>query len=295
MEEPKIGIVIVNYNAEKYQNDAIRSIKAMDYSNYEIIIVDNNSTDNSIAILKSEFKDIIVVKMKDNLGVAAGNNAGIKLAIKRNAEYILLINNDVEVSPSLLKILVENASERIMTIPKIYYYDKRNIINTIGGCVDWDTGDVFYYGTNAPDCDRFSYKRYVGIAATCCMLIHKNVFKSVGLMDPKYFMYYDDTDFCVRAEKKGYKILYVPEAKMWHKVSMASGGPNSKVCLYYSARNYLYFSHKFKKYTSKKRTKYIIKKIKYAIAESIGNKNSKYILLGYLDYFLGRMYRKAFK
>lgn len=295
MVEPKVGIVIVNYNAEKYQNQAIRSISAMDYSNYEIIVVDNASTDNSIIKLRAEFQDVILIETGENLGVAAGNNIGIKCAIKRGAEYVLLINNDVEVSKTLLKYLINNASENIMTIPKIYYYDRKNIINTIGGCVDWDTGDVFYYGMNGRDCERYSQKRYVEIAATCCMLIHKTVFKDVGLMDSKYFMYYDDTDFCVRAVKRGYKILYVPTAKMWHKVGMSSGGSKSKICRYYSARNYLYFIHKFKKYVGNRKRQYFIKKILYTISECFVDKNAKYALIGYLDYFLNKMYRKDFK
>lgn len=293
--EPKIGIVIVNYNAEKYQNDSIKSIKQMEYSNYEIIVVDNNSTDNSIKLLREEFPEVTIIEAGDNLGVAAGNNMGIKHAIRNGAEYILLLNNDIEMDKELLKILVCYANRKIITVPKIYYYDKKSMIWSAGGKVDWDEGVPYHIGYKCPDGERFNKTKVVEIAPTCCMLIHKDIFRSVGLMDEKYFMYYDDTDFCIRANDKGHQILYVPLAKMWHKVSSSSGGEKSKVCRYYLSRNILYFMYKFRNKVGKKWFNHVLNRLKYMYENYHEDSNVKYIIIGFWDFLRGKMYRKDFK
>lgn len=287
---PKIGIVIVNYNGLSYQNEAIRSIMSQTYSNYEIIVVDNNSTDGSIDVLRQEFKDVHIIETGDNLGVAAGNNIGIRYALKLRVEYVMLLNNDVILAPNLVEILVEKASKRVITVPKIFYYSKKKIIWSAGGYVDWKTGIPNHIGDNHRDAPKFNVERYVEIAPTCCMLIHKNVFKCVGYMDEKYFMYYDDTDFCIRANLKKYKILYVPSAVMWHKVSSSSGGFTSKVTCYYLGRNILYFMDKYKTRIKTGKAQYLWRLVR----NSGKNENLKYRLIGAIDYFLGKMYRKDF-
>lgn len=294
MAESRVGIVIVNYNAEKYQNDSIRSIKQMKYSNYEIIVVDNGSTDNSIKLLKEEFPEVIIIETNNNLGVAAGNNIGIRHAIKRGAEYILLLNNDIELDKDLLRILVQKATKQTITVPKIYYFDKKRIIWSAGGKVDWNEGRPYHIGIGCPDSSRFNHEQVVEIAPTCCMLIHKEVFKNVGLMDEKYFMYYDDTDFCIRANQRDFKILYLPTAKMWHKVSSSSGGEKSKVCQYYVSRNILYFMKKYKKNIGKKWYKNIINRIKYVYGNHKDDPNAKFVIIGFYDFLRGKMYRKDF-
>jgi GT2 family glycosyltransferase len=295
LNEPKIGIVIVNYNAEKYQNDSIRSIKKMDYSNYEIVVVDNNSTDNSIKLLRNEFPEVIIIETGDNLGVAAGNNVGIKHAIKLGAEYVLLLNNDIELDSQLLKILVANASKKIMTVPKIYYFNNKRLIWSAGGAVNWDEGVPMHLGYKCRDANQYNYERVVEIAPTCCMLIHRDVFRHVGLMDEKFFMYYDDTDFCIRANMKGYKILYLPSAVMWHKVSSSSGGEKSKVCQYYTSRNLLYFMKKYNKKVGKKWSRRVASNLIESIKNYYLDPNAKYSILGAFDFIRGKMYRKDFR
>ena len=291
----KVGIVIVNYNGLKFQNDAIRSIKEQTYKNCEIIVVDNASTDGSVEVLLEEFSDVKVIQTGDNLGVAAGNNIGIQYALEQGVEYIMLLNNDILLDKNLIQILLEKASEDIITIPKIYYYDKKKMIWSAGGYVDWKKGIPYHIGVNCIDRDTFSKEKYVEIAPTCCMLIHRKVFRKVGKMDERYFMYFDDTDFCVRALEKGVKILYVPTAVMWHKVSSSSGGEKSKICQYYIQRNLLYFMDKYRKKIEEDKWNYIRTRIKYIIMNYSTNKNLVYGLLGFLDYFRGRMYRKDFK
>jgi GT2 family glycosyltransferase len=245
MADPKIGIVLVNYNGLEFQNNCIDSINESTYKNFMIIVVDNGSSDGSVEKLKFSYNQVEILEMKCNLGVAEGNNIGIRHALKNNCEYILLLNNDTEIEKNMLKILVEKANPGTLAVPKIYYHGHKNLIWCAGGEINWSKGITVHYGMNKRDSDIYKKEKYIQYAPTCCMLIHRDVFNSIGIMDEKYFMYYDDTDFCVRATNHEFKILYVPEALLWHKVSSSSGGEESLTTIYYTNRNRLYFISKY--------------------------------------------------
>lgn len=245
--EPKVGIVLVNYNGEKFQNDCIRTIKQMTYNNYEIIVVDNDSKDKSVELLKNEFPEVNLIETGENAGVAKGNNIGIKAAIKLNCEYILLLNNDTEVDLNMLTVMIQKADKNKLVTCKMYYYEPNTMLWYAGGKINWNKATTTHFGEDEIDCGQYDESKYVEYTPTCCLLIHKSVFDEVGLMDEKYFMYYDDTDFIARCNKKGYKIWYEAGAKLWHKVSSSSGGKQSKTVMYYSNRNRLYFINKFYK------------------------------------------------
>lgn len=246
MLDGKIGIVMVNYNGEKFQNDCIETIYKSKYNNFDIIVVDNDSADNSIPLLKTEYPDVIVMEMKHNYGVAKGNNIGIQFCLERGYEYILLLNNDTEIDPDMLGLLVKHADERTVTVPKMYYYPD-NEIWFAGGIINWDRATTPHIGINQIDVGQYDKEKDVEYSPTCCFLVHHSIFQKVGLMDEKYFMYYDDTDFCVRLSQKNCKIKYVPMAKLWHKVSSSSGGEESLTSVFYCSRNRLYFIDKFYK------------------------------------------------
>ncbi|OPX50363.1 glycosyltransferase family 2 protein [Clostridium thermobutyricum] len=243
--KPKIGIVLVNYNGEKFQNECIESIKSMDYKNYEIIVVDNASTDKSVEKLLESFSDIHLIRESVNKGIAEGNNIGIKKAIQLDCEYILLLNNDTEVDKYMLTNMLNKANERTLVTCKMFYFDEKNKIWFAGGEILWGKGTTKHYGIDEYDTDRFNKSKYVEYSPTCSLLIHRNVFEDIGFMDEKYFLYFDDTDFIARANNKGYKIWYEASAKLWHKVSSSSGGNNSKLYNYYINRNRIYFINKF--------------------------------------------------
>ena len=249
----KVGIVLVNFNGEKFQNDCIKTLMLQSYENFEIIVVDNGSTDRSVDLLKSEYPNVIVIETGSNNGVAEGNNIGIRNAIERNCEYILLLNNDTEVDKDLINNLMEDANESTMVTGKMYYYEPKNVIWCAGGEMNRNKATTIHYGEDTLDKGQFDQDKFVNYTPTCCLLIHKNIFNKIGLMDPKYFMYYDDTDFCIRAINSGIRILYKSSAKLWHKVSSSSGGRTSKTTLYYATRNRLYFidKHSKNKYISK--------------------------------------------
>lgn len=289
--EPKVGIVLVNYNGEKFQNDCIRTIKQMTYRNYEIIVVDNNSKDQSIELLKNEFPDVVLIETGENCGVARGNNIGIKAAIKLNCEYILLLNNDTEVDKNMLSMMLGKAKSNILVTCKMYYYEPNTVLWCAGGKINWDKATTTHFGENEVDNGQFDKSKYIEYTPTCCLLIHRSVFDEVGYMDENYFMYYDDTDFVARCNKKGYKIWYEAEAKLWHKVSSSSGGSESNTVIYYSNRNRLYFIDKH--YRNKFYVKlyfYVTRFIRYAIKYS----SSQRIMLkkAISDYRNGNLYRQ---
>lgn len=288
----KIGIVIVNYNGEKFQNDCIRTIKKQTYTNYEIIVVDSGSTDNSILVLKEEFEDVVILEQKENVGVVAGNNIGMKYAFEHECEFVLLMNNDVELRDDMVEQMVKRADANTVIVPKIYFYPGK-VIWMCGGIMDWKKGEARHIGIGEEDKGQYDKEAFITYSPTCAMLIHRDVVNRIGYEDENYFMYFDDTDYCAQMVDNDIQILYVPKAVMWHKVSSSSGGVTSRTFSYYNFRNQFYFLKKYKLKCSVWTRLYAVSKIwmRY-ILSPIRNKNDKYIRTAYLDYKNKTMGRK---
>ncbi len=287
----KVAIILVNYNGEKFQNECIESIYNMDYDDYDIIVVDNNSTDDSVKILKERFKDIKLIETNENNGIAKGNNIGIEYALNNGYEYVLLLNNDTEVASDMLSNMIKKASENILVTCKMYYYQPNNVLWCAGGKINWNRGTTIHFGMDEIDKFQYDESRFIEYTPTCCLLIHRSIFEKVGLMDEKYFLYYDDTDFCVRVNNAGFKIWYESSAKLWHKVSSSSGGAESKLSIYYLTRNRLYFINKnCKKKIIPKIFFYSTRVIKYIKYKKI--KKSKVLIKAIKDYHNNNMYKQ---
>lgn len=289
----KIGVVIVNYNGEKYQNDALKTIFASSYQNFEVIIVDSGSKDRSIELAKKEYPQIHYLLQNENVGVAKGNNIGIRYAIETlDTEYVMLINNDIELDKETFQNLMEHADEDTITVPKIYYYEPNNMLWFAGGAMVWKKGESEHWGNFETDCGQYDIQKPITYSPTCCMLIHRKVFERIGFIDETVFMYFDDTDFCARANKAEIKILYVPQAVMWHKVSSAGGGADSKVQVYYMTRNKLYYMNKHREELKFPARIFTYSKflVKYLISPFY-KKNDRYIMKAWKDYRNGKMGR----
>lgn len=291
----KIGIVMVNYNGLKFQNDCLKTLYNQEYQNFEVVVVDSNSHDDSIKKLRENYPQVHVICENENVGVAVGNNIGIKYCLQNDAEYILLLNNDTELDPMLLSNLINKASPKCIVVPKIYFYSPNNWIWFGGGYLDWNKASGYHIGLKEIDKGQFDEEKDISYSPTCCMLIHKDVFNKIGLIDENTFMYYDDTDFCVRLLDNGYRIRYVPSAYLWHKVSSSSGGMSNRIGVYYNNRNQLYFMCKYRERISFV-SKLIIhsKKIIKALLGTLKNSTDKYIFIAYLDFLHKRMGRKDF-
>jgi len=291
----RVGIVIVNYNGGKYQNDCMKSLYEMDCTGFEVIVVDNASTDDSIARLKAEYPAVHVLECSENEGVARGNNIGIAYCRKLNLEYTLLMNNDVELDRNMLTQLLAHADENTVTVPKIYYYSPSDTLWYAGGQFVWNKGGAQHYGLLEKDNGAYDELKNVEYASTCCMLLHNSIFDRVGMIDEKLFMYYDDADLCVKLNDAGIAIRYVPAARMWHKVSSSTGGEHSKLCVYYQNRNQLYFMHKYKKRLRFPAYLFVLCKAAAKVVLSpVRHRNDRYIVNAYIDYLKGKMGKKVF-
>jgi GT2 family glycosyltransferase len=196
-------------------------------------------------------RSLILIKSGKNYGFAEGNNIAIRYALKAlNPEYILLLNNDTVVDKEFLESLVKTAEEdeRVGIVgPKIYYYNyrgKRDVISFIGeDIVPWK-GVGRRYGCNEVDRGQWDRPMEVDRLEGSCMLIRREVFERIGLFDEKFFLYWEETDFCTRAKRAGFKIVYCPRAKIWHKVARSMGGNISYTRVYFLTRNRFLFIKK---------------------------------------------------
>ncbi|MFD0750790.1 glycosyltransferase family 2 protein [Mucilaginibacter calamicampi] len=254
----KAGLVTVLFNADDVLDDFFKSLSIQSFKNYVLYIIDNSpsaATDKLIAHLSRRYQisNYIHIKNPENYGVAKGNNQGIELALRDGADYVILLNNDIAfVQPLLLEQLISTAVKKgeDIIIPKIYYYGTRKL---------WMAGGAFihYKGTSATigdkeeDNGQYNADRYVDYAPTCFMLCSKKVFDVAGLMDERYFVYYDDNDFVFRAKKRGFSIYYLHALEVFHKVSISTGGAESLFSIYYLNRNRILFIRKHYKFPLK--------------------------------------------
>lgn len=251
MEKPKVDIVIVNWNGWEDTIECLESIYKIDYPDYEVIIVDNHSQDDSVKRIKesSEGKAFTIIENEENYGFAEGNNIGIRYALKYlNPKYILLLNNDTVVDEDFLKELVdagENKAYIGILSPKIYHYDRPNIIWSAGCKISWKFARGIQIGTGELDKGQYNDQKEVEYVSGSAFLIKTDVIDEIGLMDKNYFLYFEESDWTLRANQAGYKSLYVPSAKIWHKVSRSGGGISKPAGLYYITRNRWIFMKKW--------------------------------------------------
>lgn len=244
----KVGVVTVLYGDDSVLEDFYLSMSLQEGINLTVYVVDNNAKLDSLnkAIFLSEkFKVAsIFIHNGKNLGVAAGNNIGIKAAIEDSCDYIVLSNNDIFISRDIINNLLHKNKDRDVIVPKIYIWNTNNVIWYAGGGINEWLGKSIHYSENLIDDYKIKKSSYVGYAPTCFMIIKPSVFKIIGLMDERFFVYYDDTDFAYRLKKENIKITYSPEEHLYHKVSISTGGSESCFTIYYSNRNRIYFIKK---------------------------------------------------
>lgn len=238
--DPRIAIIILNWNGRSDTLECLESLSHLSYSNYEVCVVDNASTDGSEAAIQKLFPNVNVILNEQNLGFAGGNNVGIKLALEEGAEYILLLNNDTFVDPDVVSALMKIAKSDVcigIVGPKIYYNDKPQTIWFAGGTFSCRQPSSFHIGKDELDVGQYDAPIECDYVTGCAMFIKAAVFKRIGIFDERYFLYYEETDFCLRAKDEGFKIMTAPAAKVWHKISSSTGGKYSPLGIYYTTRN----------------------------------------------------------
>jgi GT2 family glycosyltransferase len=239
----RIAVVLVNWNGA---GDTLATLASLDRCTApdggEIvpIVVDNGSTDDSVARLRRERPDVEVVESGANLGFAGGNEVGIRHALAdRRVSWVLLLNTDVEVDPGFLAPLVAACADPGVGAagPKIFYFDPPDRLWAAGGRLRLRETVTEEFGRGELDGPRFSRGADVTYLTTCCLLIPRDVLERVGPLDPAYFINVDDADWCRRALDAGYRLRYAPESRIWHKVAAASGGSYSAFKTFHTGRS----------------------------------------------------------
>lgn len=239
---PKVYIITLNWNRRDDTLAFLASCRELAYATYSTLLVDNGSTDDTLAAAAAAFPEVMQLANGANLGFAAGMNAGIRLAVAAGADYLLLANNDTTADPAMLAWLVTTAERHgaAITAPAIYYYDRPERIWWLGGRARPLLLEVRPY--HAPP--RGPAPFAVDFVTGCCMLISRACLEQVGLFDEGFFMYYEDADYCLRTRRAGLPILVEPRAAMFHKVAVSSGGSDSPGERRLTARSSLRFFRK---------------------------------------------------
>lgn len=226
-DAPLVYIIILSWNGRKDTLECLSSLRRISYPHARLLLVDNASTDGTVEAVRQQFPSVEIIVNETNLRFAGGNNVGIKYALANNAHYVLLLNNDTVVEPEFLTHLVHHAERdpKIgMVGPKIYFYDEPERIWSAGGTIEWWKGSVSHIGIREEDLGQYDTVREVDYLTACCVLVKREVVERVGMLDERYYIYGEDADWCVRAVRAGYTLLYVPSAVIRHKLSVSSGG-----------------------------------------------------------------------
>ena len=271
------------------------SLQAVAYPSYRLVVVDNASDDGSPEEISRLCPQAVVMRNGENLGVSGGHNVGIRHCLEQGFDYILFLNNDTVVSQDFLDRLVESADERTMVAPKTYLHGEPGLLDDTVGGFDWSRGVWRGWLYGKPEPPGFERPREVSMSSLCCLLVPAAVFRDVGFMDERFFMYYEDFDFVARAKAAGYRLRLNPAAVIHHRKAASSGGVESPFKVYYASRNRLYL---MKKHSSRLRFALFLA---YFLATRVGyfvsylargqGRQLRAMLMGIADFFRGRLGR----
>ncbi len=241
---PLVSIITINYNQSKVTNELIHTLHQISYSNYEIIVVDNNSPNDTPQIIKENHPDVKLILSDTNLGFAGGNNLGVQQA---KGKYLLFINNDTEVPSYFLEPLVnllENDSSIGMVSPLIKFHWDPSLIQYAGFTkMSPYTIRNSSIGYHQKDQGQFTKPTQTNAAHGAAMMVPRKVIETVGMMTEVYFLYYEEHDWAEMIKKAGYKIYLQPQSQILHKESISTG-KNSPLKTYYLTRNRLIFARR---------------------------------------------------
>lgn len=242
---PRVALIILCHNGVNDTLACLRSLEALDYPReaHRVVVVDNSSTDGTPAAVRAARPDAAVIEAGANLGFAAGNNLGLRHALAERFDYALLLNNDTEVAPDALRLLVD-AAEADPQVgaagPTICYHARPELIWSAGGLIDWGRGTSRMRGLGELDRGQYGRVEEVDFVTGCAILLARPVLERIGLLDERFFMYYEETEWCVRARRAGFRSVHVPQARLTHKIPLEDRVDRPYVA-YYMTRNRLLF------------------------------------------------------
>ncbi len=242
-QKPLVSIIVLNWNGAELLQPCLDSLEKIKFASYEIIVVDNGSTDDSLKIIES-YKNIVVKRLTTNVGYASGNNAGFKIA---RGKYVCTLNNDLVVAPDMLdgpvKALEADPTVGIICCRQMNYYERHRIDSLYGSPSHYllfrpvGEGKPF---TENPLCTEPGY--VIG-ANGASAIYRKEMLDRIGGFDDRFFAYHEESDLCIRAFERGWKCLYVPAAVVYHMKSI-SFNKTKKIFRYFHERNRILFIYK---------------------------------------------------
>jgi len=247
MPKPLVITVILNTNRCVDTLEALASLENSTYKNHSVIVLDNASTDHSVESIGKEFPEVEIIQLTENLGYAGNNNVGIEAALEKGAEWIFVLNEDTILAENCISSLIDiGESDGGIGIvgPMVYHHSEPDVIQSAGGSLGryWQSQHL---GQNEKDVGQFPHSKDVEWISGCAIMVRRAVIESVGALDERFFYYWEETEWCLRASRDGWRIVFVPQAKLWHKGVQKDYQPNPSVT-YYSTRNRLLLLAKHK-------------------------------------------------
>tara|TARA_R110001592_G_scaffold296187_1_gene566538 strand:+ start:3676 stop:4578 length:903 start_codon:yes stop_codon:yes gene_type:complete len=258
---PSVAIIIVNWNSYDMTSQCLESLRAIAYNNYEIVVADNGSSDQSGDDIKNNFPEITLLKNEKNEGFTGGNNLGIRYAINKGFDYLLLLNNDTVVTSDFLNVLIYTIDSlpKVGAIqPKIMFNKERDVIWSAGGIFNDFLFLTKTRGENELDLGQYDIRWRPEWITGCCFLVRTEIIKQIGPLDEKFFIYFEDSDWSFKIRNAGFELMYEPEAVIYHEVGMSNRnrsdhneGNISPFSHYVNIRNHLYMVRRYAKGVNK--------------------------------------------
>ncbi len=237
---PFVIVLTLNYNGRHLLDDTLSSYLQNDYPCFELVLIDNGSSDESIEYVQKKYPSVTILANGSNLGYSAGFNVGLEYAFKnRNAKYALITNNDVKADKNVITGLVKVAEtdKKIgFTTGKVYYFDQPDVLQTVGKKEDPITWNGDHIGNGEKDIGQYDQVSERFFADDIFTLVSRRLYETTGGYDTTFFLQCEEYDWQARAKKAGFRIMYTPHAKIWHKESMTLGKWSPRKA-YYDARN----------------------------------------------------------
>ncbi|GAP10785.1 predicted glycosyltransferases [Bellilinea caldifistulae] len=240
MSDPLIGIIILNTNRKDDTLACLSSLQNCRYPNLVTWVLDNSSSDGSVEAICDQYPQTRIIRLTENKGYAGNNNAGIHAALQAGADWVFVLNEDTILDPlsisHLIQFGISNQQAGILG-PLVYHFDEPEIIQSAGGKIT-KSWQAIHIGQNEQDQGQFIQPIQVDWISGCAILIRREVIEQVGGIDERYFYYWEETEWCIRARSAGWQVWMVPQAKIWHKGVQRNYQPSPNVT-YYATRNRL--------------------------------------------------------
>ncbi|MHA2231219.1 MAG: glycosyltransferase family 2 protein [Candidatus Hodarchaeales archaeon] len=286
---PSIAIIITTWSNIQDLLECLSSLRKMDYPAFKTIVVDNGSSVGVSEVIYREFKDVEIIRSEKNLGWAGGTNIGIKYALKKGYDWLLLLNDDTVADPSLLRdfaeiIRGEGEDFSIMGVLNLSHNDPTRNLACGGSFIWWRLRLIPLFPTNE-SIEKASTVEEVDTIAGACMFVKSEAFRKIGLIEPRFFIQFEETEFCVRAKKAGFKVGVAPKLRILHKVGQSTPSPMRD---YFFVRNrgYFFARNNKKRYAPLTATLYVLAIIRLTLGYLIHGRieNIFSIFKGFWDF-----------